>query len=91
MSQLDNDKNMEIDEEVPERARNNKLYLFFYRICMHDLFTFSMTAAILINTLVLALDQYPISYETQSYLEFVNSLLSYIFIVEMVLNTRTLV
>lgn len=30
---------------------------------MHDLFTISMTAAILLNTLVLAFDQYPISYD----------------------------
>jgi hypothetical protein len=45
-----------------------------------------MTAAILINTLVLALDEYPITFSTLSYLEFVNSLLSYIFIVEMVIK-----
>lgn len=53
---------------------------------MHDLFTFSMTLAILINTLVLALDMYPISYNDQNYLEYVNMVLSYIFIAEMVIK-----
>lgn len=42
-----------------------------------------MTLAILINTLVLAMDRYPITYESNSYLEFVNTVLSYIFIAEM--------
>lgn len=73
-------------EGVPQRARTNKFYLFFFRICMHDLFTFSMTFAILVNTLVLAFDKYPITYETQTYLEFVNMILSYIFIAEMVIK-----
>ena len=45
-----------------------------------------MTSAIMVNTLVLAFDQYPISYAFQGTLEFVNSLLSYIFIVEMVIK-----
>ena len=45
-----------------------------------------MTAAILINTLVLAMDEYPITYEKQNYLEYVNMILSYIFIVEMVIK-----
>jgi hypothetical protein len=53
---------------------------------MHDLFTFSMTLAILINTMVLAFDSYPISYETQTYLDFLNMVLSYIFIAEMVIK-----
>ena len=52
------------DEDLPDRARKNKFYLFFYNICMHDLFTFSMTAAIFINTLVLAFDKYPITFNT---------------------------
>lgn len=53
---------------------------------MHDLFTFSMTLAILVNTMVLAFDSYPISYETQTYLDFLNMVLSYIFIAEMVVK-----
>ena len=53
---------------------------------MHDLFTFSMTMAILINTGVLGLDSYPITYEMQSILDFVNSVLTYIFIAEMVVK-----
>jgi hypothetical protein len=53
---------------------------------MHDLFTFSMTAAIILNTLVLAFDQYPISYDMQTILDFFNEVLSYIFIGEMVVK-----
>lgn len=45
-----------------------------------------MTIAIIFNTFVLAWDKHPINYETQSYLEFINSLLTYIFIVEMVIK-----
>ena len=51
------------EEDIPERVLNNKCYLFFYRICMHDLFTFSMTVAILLNTFFLMFDSYPISYQ----------------------------
>lgn len=51
------------EEDIPERVLNNKFYLFFYRICMHDLFTFSMTVAILLNTFFLMFDSYPISYQ----------------------------
>lgn len=76
----------ENEEEIPERVRNNRCYRFFFMICMHDLFTFSMTIAILINTGILGLDRYPISYETQTYLDFVNSVLTYIFIAEMVVK-----
>ena len=46
----------------------------------------SMTIAILINTGVLGLDSYPITYEMQTYLDFVNSVLTYIFIAEMVIK-----
>lgn len=53
---------------------------------MHDLFTFSMTLAILVNTMVLAFDSYPISYDTQTYLDYLNTVLSYIFIAEMVIK-----
>ena len=45
-----------------------------------------MTAAIIVNTLVLAMDEYTITYTKQSYLEFVNELLYYTFIVEMVIK-----
>lgn len=84
--QRDEFQDSQEEAEIPERAANNRCYKFFYQICMHDLFMFSMTFAILLNTLVLALDRHPISYEQQNYLEYINLVLSYIFIAEMVIK-----
>lgn len=64
----------------------SKVVALCYKLCMHDGFTIAMTAAILINTLVLAFDHYPIEYKTLQAVEFVNKMLTFLFIVEMVVK-----
>ena len=45
---------------VPERAQKNCLYLLCYKICSHWLFTVVITLLIGANTVVLAMDKYPV-------------------------------
>lgn len=68
---------------IPERSKHNVVYYFFWRICTHNAFNVALTGAILINTLLLAFDQYPITKQLQLRLEFFNAILTWIFIAEM--------
>ena len=44
---------------APERAQNNKIYWFFFNICVNNNFNIFITACIVANTILLASDQYP--------------------------------
>ena len=68
---------------MPERAITNVVYRFFYLVCTHDAFTVSLTSCIVINTVLLACDRFPISKGDTNELEFYNNILSWIFIIEM--------
>ena len=50
----------ESEGTYPERARKNTLFLICYLICTHWMFTFFITLLILGNTIILAMDRYPI-------------------------------
>ena len=56
---LQNDEN-ERDDNLPERIRNNGLYRVCYMINSHFLFGTVIILLIVTNTVVLALDRYPI-------------------------------
>lgn len=49
----------------PERALKNPLYKFFFMICSDSLFNIFITSCIILNTLLLAMDKYPIQREEQ--------------------------
>ena len=49
----------------PERALKNPLYKFFFLICSDSLFNIFITSCIILNTLLLAMDKYPIQREEQ--------------------------
>lgn len=44
----------------PERAKKNIIYKFFFIICSDNYFNVSITACIVLNTILLAMDKYPI-------------------------------
>ena len=53
-------------------------------ICTSHFFNYFMTTCILINTIVLSLDRYPISKNEEKVLDYINSVSTFIFIVEMI-------
>ena len=72
--------------EVPERAQNNQVYRWFLKICTHDIFTAIITLCILVNTILLAMDRYPISSDELKLLDELNEVFTYIFLVEMIIK-----
>ena len=45
--------------DVLRRAQKNKVYMFFFKICIHPVFTLFIILMIVWNTIVLASDSYP--------------------------------
>jgi hypothetical protein len=74
------------DEDLPERCKNNCIYRLFYYICTHAFFTSFITILILANTLILAMDRYPISLSELETNENLNNYLSWFFFGEMVIK-----
>ena len=68
---------------IPDRSQNNRFFCFFWRICTHNAFNIGLTGCILINTFLLACDQYPTTKNLTLRLEFFNAILTWIFIAEM--------
>ena len=59
---------------------------FALKICMNDYFSFLFLSLIVINTIILGLDQYPLdSYKEQVYNE-INTVLTWIFLLELVIK-----
>jgi hypothetical protein len=71
---------------VPDRAKNNKCYLKFFNLCVSDAFNIFITTCIVLNTILLASDRYPIKKRTGQVLADLNLVCSIIFIVEMVIK-----
>ena len=68
---------------VPERTKKNKIYYVFYKISANPYFGILLILLIIFNTIVLALDRYPIN-PTESYsLNLINDVLSWCFFLEM--------
>lgn len=72
--------------EIPERAKNNKFFRFFFIICTHNAFNILLTSCIIFNTALLSLDRYPIDKHTQRVLENFNTALSITFFAEMIIK-----
>lgn len=73
-------------QETPDRAKNNTLYYWFFKLCSHALFTVIITLCILANTILLAMDRYPIRSDELQYLDDLNEVFTYIFLVEMIIK-----
>lgn len=68
---------------IPERTKKNKIYYVFYKISVNPYFGILLILLIIFNTIVLALDRYPIN-ATESYaLNLINDVLSWCFFLEM--------
>ena len=49
--------------KIPERAQQNCIYKVCYLMSTHVLFTILITILIVLNTIVLAFDSYPVNLE----------------------------
>ena len=72
--------------DVPERAQKNCLYLLCYKICSHWFFTVVITLLIGANTVVLAMDKYPVDPGYESYSTTLNTIFTCAFVAEMVIK-----
>lgn len=54
---------------IPERSKKNtlfsKTYLFFFKICMNNSFNIFITICIVLNTILLAMDKFPMRKEDE--------------------------
>lgn len=82
LSNLGNITNRSINV-VPDRANNNKLYYVFYKISVNPYFGILLIALIIFNTIVLALDRYPIDPSEAEIFNVINDILSWCFFLEM--------
>jgi len=69
-----------------KRAQSNSIYGFFYKLCSHELFSFLILLLILLNTVILALDRYPLGDNERVFLETFNDALSLCFFGEMIVK-----
>lgn len=49
------------NKDIISHSKRHKIFIFFYGLCMHYIFQGIVMFAIILNTLILALDRYPIS------------------------------
>ena len=70
----------------PERAEKNILYRVCYIVATHFIFTLLITVLIVLNTIVLAFDQYPEKEELNDVATVLNDIFTYCFILEMVIK-----
>jgi hypothetical protein len=63
--------------------RSNRLYAFAFNLVEHEYFEIFMAICIIINTIILALDKYPIDMDQTIFLEKLNIVFTIIFTLEM--------
>ncbi len=73
-------------DELVARASRNWIYRFFYAFAMNKYFSLFINLIIVANTVVLAMDRYPIAASELELLEYINLTFSIIFFVEMVVK-----
>ena len=74
------------NKKQSQKYEQTSIYQFFNVICQSDYFTYLILLAILLNTLTLCFDRYPISPEEHAVLETINSTATWIFVVELVIK-----
>lgn len=73
-------------DPLVRRAEKNKVYYLFYRVSTHSVFSTIIILMILSNTIILALDRYPIDADELIALETANEVLSWCFFAEMIIK-----
>jgi hypothetical protein len=71
---------------IPERALKNPVFKIMYQICTKNSFNIFITGCIILNTVLLAMDKYPIKPSESHFQHIVNNVLSWIFFGEMVIK-----
>lgn len=71
---------------IEKRASQNRVYLVCMLLCIHRYFQALITTCILINTVVLALDEYPINELKTKILDLLNMGFYIIFVFEMIIK-----
>ena len=75
-----------IKMQLELRAEDNRLYSFAYTLCSSHYFTRFISLCIVANTVVLALDKYPIEQAESQLLDTINLFFSGVFFLEMVIK-----
>ena len=71
---------------LPLRAKENRIYERLYIISIHHLTTTFVLACILLNTIILSFDRYPMPEDQEVLFEWINQTLTWIFLLEMILK-----
>ena len=71
---------------MPERTEKNCLYKVCYMVSTHFLFTLFITLLIVLNTVVLAFDSYPVNLERQEIAIQINDIVIWLFFAEMIIK-----
>ena len=74
------------DADIERRAQSNCLYLVSYNLVKTEAFKFFIATCILVNTVILALEGYPVSKTQELVSEYSNMLFYFIFLIEMCLK-----
>lgn len=80
------DNNEEFFDQIPKRARENKLYKFFYMIATNKFLNIVVMLFIVANTIILAFDRHPISKEEFRIIQNINSTFTWCFLAEMIIK-----
>ena len=73
-------------EKIEKRAKTNKLYYTCLSITKHRSFEVLISVCIFANTVILAMDKYPISAEEEALIESINLIFYVIFLLEMIIK-----
>jgi len=72
--------------DLPARAQKNRLYLFFYKVCMNPVFSVAFTLIIVVNAFIMTLDRFPEPKNLSPILDLLNQICSWLFTIEMVIK-----
>jgi len=72
--------------EIPKWSKKNRVFYFFFKISDSDLFGGFIIFLIIMNTLVLALDRHPIGEWESEFLNLLNEIFSWFFLLEMIIK-----
>jgi len=78
----------EIENLVNKKKRTacGKLWYCFYVLCESNAFSIVMNTSIILNSVIMAMNRYPISNEEQSFLTYSNYFFYFLFLVEMIVK-----
>ena len=71
---------------IPDRALKNPVFKIMYKICTENAFNIFITGCIILNTILLAMDKYPIKPSESHFQHTMNNILSWIFFGEMIIK-----